>query len=121
MYHWIDSVSDARIAIAGFGWQYLLFGSDLSNDVQYVGHEASDGRFEAVTSCREWRRRLNAGQYDYVVTSANSRKIGHEPREAEWTRNDSAATPIVKAATFTVFRLDGPHDPGACGSDTAGQ
>ncbi len=114
LYGWVRHVSDARIALAGLGISYPLFGADLSNHVQYVGHEAPHGAFDRVRSCREWRQRLNDGRYDFVVVSANARGA-IEPVEARWTRSDPAAAPVLHVGTASVFRVSGAFGTSGCG------
>ena len=64
---------DKRIGIAGsseiiFG-QYGFFGADLSNHVQYIGVPGPHGAYRLATSCRAFRREINAGDYDYLIIS----------------------------------------------------
>jgi hypothetical protein len=114
LYGWVRHVSHVRIALAGLGISYPLFGSDLSNEVQYIGRRGPHGEFGSVKTCEEWRRLLTAGNYDFVVISGNSSKA-REPAEARWTRSDPAATLVVRAATASVYRVTGTFDPNRCG------
>src|SRR5207245_1235143 len=59
----------AAIAVGGTDQQYPLYGLDLSNRVQYVGHRGPHGEFTVTRSCAEWRARLRRGGYRYVVTA----------------------------------------------------
>jgi hypothetical protein len=102
-----------RIALGGLGISYPLFGSDLSNEVQYIGHRGPHGEFGAVKSCTEWRRLLTSGHYDYVVISGNNNKA-REPVEARWTRTDPAATPVRRVGTASVYRVTGDFDGDKC-------
>ena len=119
---WARDVSDSRIATV-IARQYPLYGTDLSNRVDFVGERGPDGSFTPVRSCGEWRQALDDGDYEYVVTGFRepTEELGtrpEEPREAAWTRDDRAATEIVHDEDVSVFRLDGPLDPSACSSDT---
>ncbi len=114
LYGWVRHVSDARIALGGLGISYPLFGADLSNHVQYIGHKGPHGAFDRVSTCREWRQLLNEGDYDYVVVSANTR-AAKEPVEAEWTRSDPAAAVVLRVGTASVFRVSGTFDADGCG------
>jgi hypothetical protein len=115
LYGWVRNVSHARIALGGLGISYPLFGADLSNEVQFIGHRGPHGEFSDLRSCPEWRRLLTAGHYDFVVVSANNSKAG-EPAEASWTRSDAAAaTLVVRAGTASVYRVTGDFDPNGCG------
>ena len=64
---------DKRIGIAGSGeiffGQYGFYGADLSNHVQYIGVPGPNGAYRLATSCRQFRRRINAGDYDYLIVS----------------------------------------------------
>jgi hypothetical protein len=111
---WSRSVADARIATTSTR-QYPLFGTDLSNSVQFVGAERPHGGFVAPTSCRAWRRLLNEGDYDYVVASRDRIEPSKPPfpTSAKWTEGPGAAVILRKPPTV-VFELTGPLDPSAC-------
>lgn len=111
---WARDVDDARIATNTIR-QYPFYGGDLSNFVQFVGRRGDDESFEPIASCREWRRALDDGDYDYVVTGANFPAPGADrPAEAGWTRSDQAAEEIVSDGPASVFDLDGELDPEDC-------
>jgi hypothetical protein len=119
-YTWAREVRDARIGFVGFFLQLPLYGEDLSNHVQYVGIDGGDGEFRSVASCAEWRGRLAAGGYDYVVTAPFNYPWGASrayPREARWTETDPAARRIARDGPVAIFRLTGRPDPGRCASD----
>jgi hypothetical protein len=111
---WARDVEGSRIATTSTR-QYPLFGTDLSNRVQYVGTETADGGFEAPTSCRAWRRLLNAGGYDYVVASRDRIEPGKPPYppQARWTEG-AGARPVLRKPPTVVFELSGRLDPSAC-------
>jgi hypothetical protein len=114
---WARDVSDARIATTSTR-QYPLFGTDLSNRVQFVGAEAPHGGFEAPATCRQWREELNAGEYDYVVTTRDRLEPGQPPfpPTTRWTESPEAEIVLKKPPTV-VFKLKGPLDPSACPPD----
>jgi hypothetical protein len=111
---WARNVSDARIATTSTR-QYPLFGTDLSNHVQFIGEERPHGGFEPPTTCRTWREELNAGDYDYVVTTRDRLEPDKPPYppQARWTEGP-AAKPILKKPPTVVFQLRGPLDPSGC-------
>jgi len=111
---WADDVSDARIATTSTR-QYPLFGTDLSNHVQFIGTETTHGGFEPPTTCRTWRTELNEGHYDYVVTTYDRLEPGKPPypEQARWTEAPQAK-PILRKPPTVVFRLSGNLDPSAC-------
>jgi hypothetical protein len=128
-----EEPEDARIAVvggrAGFK-QYVFYGDDLSNHVQYVARHGSHGAFlpiaseaaqkgeaepfDSVGQCEAWRTALNDGDYDYVVISPDQRTQSLPPIEAEWTGTDRAATELEEADMTVVFRLGGDLDPAGC-------
>ncbi len=113
-FRWAQGVSDARIATTSTR-QYPLFGKDLSNQVDYIGIEHSHGGFIAPTTCRAWRRLLNAGNYDYVVASRD-RIEPHKPTypaTARWTEAPNVSVVLRKPPTV-IFKLRTPLDPSAC-------
>jgi len=111
---WSRSVSDARIATTSTR-QYPLYGADLSNHVQFIGEPRPHGGFVAPTACPQWRRLLNAGHYDYVVTSRDRLEPGKPPypATAQWTTG-VGAEPILQTPPAIIFKLTGPLDPAAC-------
>lgn len=114
---WARNVSDARIATTSTR-QYPLFGTDLSNRVDFVGEERPHGGFVAPTSCRAWRRLLDQGEYDYVVASRDRVEPGKPPfpPTAGWTEGPGATVVLRKPPTV-VFRLRRPPDPRLCPSN----
>ncbi len=65
---WARGESGERIA-TNTTRQYPLYGTDLSNHVQFVGVERPEGGFVAASDCESWRAAVDAGDYDYVVTA----------------------------------------------------
>jgi hypothetical protein len=112
---WANGVSDSRIATTSTR-QYPLFGADLTNRVQFVGEERPSGGFVAPTSCRRWRRLLDAGDYDYVVTSRDRLEPGRPtyPASTHWTEG-LGVEEILRKPPTVVFELKGPLDPSSCG------
>ena len=111
---WARDVQDSRIATTSTR-QYPLFGTDLSNHVQFVGEETSHGGFEAPATCRVWRNALNEGDYDYVIATRDRIEKGKTPYppQARWTEGPEAE-PILRKPPTVVFELKGPLDPSAC-------
>jgi len=111
---WARDVSDARIATTGTR-QYPLFGTDLSNHVQYLGTEQPHGGFEAPATCRQYLQLLNEGDYDYVVATRDREEPGKPPYppSAKWTEA-AGGKPILKEPPSVVFELPDQLRPGAC-------
>jgi hypothetical protein len=101
----VRDVTGARIAVAGFYTHYPLYGTDLSNRVDYPAMLTSWGRFQPITRCSDWRHALRDGGYNLVVTAAGGYG-GPEPQEARWTRSDPAATELVHQGKSSVFQID---------------
>lgn len=113
-FKWANGITGSRIATTSTR-QYPLYGTDLSNHVQYIGEEQPHGGFTSPTNCRQWRHLLNAGHYDYVVTTRDRIEPGKPPYPdtTRWTEG-LGATPILRTPPTVVFKLKGPLDPLAC-------
>jgi hypothetical protein len=111
---WARDVDDARIATTSTR-QYPLFGTDLSNQVQFVGVDRPHGGFEAPTTCRAWRRLLNEGEYDYAVATYDRVEPGDPlyPPQVKWTAGPGA-TVVLKKPPTVVFELTDRLDPSGC-------
>jgi hypothetical protein len=117
---WVRDVHDARIAVLGASVHYPYYGADLSNELVFIGREGDHGAFTRLTSCREWRAALNAGDFDYVivapVTSLNlPAEIPTEaPPELAWTSDDRATSAVFRESLRGAFRIDGRLSPERC-------
>ncbi len=113
-FKWAQGITDARIATTSTR-QYPLYGRDLSNEVAYIGSEQPHGGFTAPTTCRAWRRLLNEGNYDYVVTSRDRIEPNKPtyPATARWTEAPGASVVLRKPPTV-IYELRGPLAPSAC-------
>jgi hypothetical protein len=111
---WARDVSGERIATTGTR-QYPLFGTDLSNRVAYVGIHRPHGGFEEAQNCRQFRRLINAGHYDYVVATRDRIEAGKPayPPQAAWTAGPNSRVVLKKKPTV-VFAISGPLDPNTC-------
>jgi hypothetical protein len=111
---WSRDVSDARIATTSTR-QYPLFGTDLSNKVEFLGVEQPHGGFEAAGNCRTYRHLLDEGDYDYVVATRDRTEPGKPPYplQAKWTEGARAKV-ILKESPTVVFQLNGDLGPSAC-------
>jgi hypothetical protein len=113
-FKWAQGITDARIATTSTR-QYPLYGRDLSNHVDYIGIERPHGGFTAPSTCRAWRHLLNAGNYDYVVTTRDRIEPGTPayPTAAHWTASPAASVVLRKPPTV-IYKLMAPLDPSAC-------
>ena len=114
---WARDVSGARIATTSTR-QYPLFGTDLSNEVEFIGVERPNGGFVAPSTCRAWRRLLDQGDPDYVVASRDRVEAGKPlyPATARWTEGPGAEILFRKPPTV-VIRLDDSFEPNLCPVD----
>ncbi len=116
---------DKRIGIAGsseiiFG-QYGFYGADLSNYVQYIGVPGPNGAYRLATSCRQFRRQVNAGDYDYLILSQYTMDVPgpYQFPIYAWVKTDSAlrlvlAEPKIVPEPDYVFKVTGKLDPAGC-------
>jgi hypothetical protein len=111
---WSRDISDARIATTSTR-QYPLFGTDLSNQVHYLGTEQPHGGFEASATCERYLQILQAGNYDYAVATKDRVEAGKPPYPpaAKWT-DAVGGTPILKNPPTVVFELPNQLRPEAC-------
>ncbi len=118
---------DKRIGIAGsseiiFG-QYGFYGADLTNRVQYIGQPGPDGTYRLPTSCPQFRRLINAGDYDYLILSQytqDSRVAPYWYPIYAWVKDDPALKLVIEEPTIFpepdyVFKVNGELDPADCG------
>jgi hypothetical protein len=111
---WARDVSDARIATTSTR-QYPLFGTDLSNRVEYLGTERPHGGFESPATCRQYLQLLNEGDYDYAIATRDREEHGKAPYppSAQWTEAAGAKI-ILKKPPTVVFELTKRPRPSAC-------
>jgi hypothetical protein len=121
---WANPTSDLRIAVAGTSGaynQYGFYGDDVSNYVQYVGRHLPEADFRAIETCADFRRAVNAGDYDYLVTTPeldlNKPSTASSSPERGWVRNDPAVHEVVHSGRVSVFRINGRLDPNRCDSE----
>ena len=63
----------------------------------FVGEDRPEGGFVATSTCRAWRRLLNAGNYEYVVASSDRIEPGEPsfPATARWTESPAPGCAAV--------------------------
>jgi hypothetical protein len=125
-YRWARGLEGARIGLAGTtaGFaQYGFYGTDLSNEVVYLGEEGPHGAFNAIPTCGAFRAAVNAADFDYLVTAPflNFLHPGDPipSPEARWLGGEPNVAPILRSGPVTVWRVDGELDPVACGPRNA--
>jgi hypothetical protein len=114
-FKWARGLQNQRIATTATR-QYPLWGTDLSNRVQFAGLHRPHAGFVRASTCEQWRRLLDASDYDYVVVSLDRIVPGGRsyPPEARWTR-DPHAKVVLKRPPTVVFKIDGPLAVARCG------
>ncbi|MGB7684643.1 MAG: hypothetical protein WBL45_02535 [Solirubrobacterales bacterium] len=118
---------DKRIGIVGsseiiFG-QYGFYGADLTNRVQYIGQPGPDGTYRLPTSCPQFRRLINTGDYDYLILSQftqDSRVAPFWYPIYAWVKDDPALKLVIEEPDIFpqpdyVFKVNGKLDPAGCG------
>jgi hypothetical protein len=125
-YRWARGVEDARIGLVGTTAGFLgygFYGTDLSNDVTYLGEEGPHGAFDAIPDCHGFRAAVDAAELDYLVTAPFLNFIETDrpirSPEAGWLRGERAVRPIRRSGPVTVWRVRGRLAPGACGPRNA--
>jgi hypothetical protein len=116
---------DKRIGIAGSGeiffGQYGYYGKNLDNYVQYIGVPGPNGTYRLATTCPQFRRRINAGHYDFLILSQYTMDVEgpYQFPVYAWVKNDPNVTKLIEETDIEpepdyVFRVDGPLDPAGC-------
>lgn len=125
-YRWARDVRDSRIGLAGTtaGFHgYGFYGTDLSNEVVYLGREAPRGALYPIATCAGFRAAVDAAGLDYLVTSPFLNFIEPEDPvpspEARWLRGERAVVPLDREGDVTVWRVVGRLDPSGCGAANA--
>jgi len=119
--------SDQRIGIAGAGQiffgQYGFYGADLSNHVQYIAVPGPEGQHRLAATCRTFRKRVNDGDYDYLIMSQHTQDSPEAPYSYPiyaWVKTDPALEPVLEEDTepapVFVFEVNGKLDPTGCAS-----
>jgi len=111
---WSRDIRGARIGTTSTR-QYPLFGTDLSNEVQYLGIDRPHGGFEAPTTCRQYFQLLNEGSYDYAIATRDRLEESKPPYPplAKWLEQAGAQT-ILREPPTVVFKLNDRLSPSAC-------
>ncbi|HMI80280.1 MAG TPA: hypothetical protein VK480_00685 [Solirubrobacterales bacterium] len=122
-YRWARGVEDARIGLAGTtaGFSgYGFYGTDLTNEVSYLGEEGPHGAFNAIPTCAAFRAAVERADLDYLVTAPflNFLHPGNPipSPEARWLRGEDAVRPLLRSGPVTVWKVRGKLDPRACGA-----
>ncbi|OJU93412.1 MAG: hypothetical protein BGO23_12155 [Solirubrobacterales bacterium 67-14] len=119
-------LKDKRIALAGSGeiffGQYGFYGVDRSNYVQYIGQKGPNGTYRLIDNCREFINTINAGDFDYIITSEYSQDsptADYYYPVRGWIDGDPALKLVVSEDDITpqadyVYKVNGKIDPNRC-------
>jgi hypothetical protein len=118
---WANPTSDLRIGVAGTSGafnQYGFYGEELTDHVQYVGRHLPEADFRAITTCPAFREAVNAGDYDYLVTTPeldlNDPSTARPAPERGWVSRDPAVAEVLRSGRVAVFRINGELNPSGC-------
>lgn len=116
---WARDVRGAKVAVAGVRGvfnQYPFYGTDLSNEVQWLGMEGPEGAYERIPTCDRWRSELADGDYTHVVTTYDPFRPGTltDTKEGLWTRRIPEAKTIVRDGPVAVYELEPGAAPTPC-------
>ncbi len=121
-YRWAQDVHDSRIGLAGTTAGFLgygFYGSDLSNEVVYLGKDGPHGAFNALPTCRQFTAAVNRADLDYLVASPfldfiHSKPIEspetdwlHESWDSNKPRSERSLLPVVESGPVTVWKVNG--------------
>jgi len=119
-------LKDKRIALTGSGeiffGQYGFYGVDRSNYVQYIGEKGPNGTYRLINNCREFINTVNAGNFDYIITSEytqDSPTADYWYPVRAWIDGDPAVDLVVSEGDITpqpdyVYKINGKLDPNRC-------
>jgi hypothetical protein len=116
---WVRGIHDSRIALAGVRGiftQYAFYGPDLSNQVQWLGHQTAHDGYARIATCDRWYRAVNDGNYRYVVATHDPYDPGTltTTPESRWTGADPNASVVLRDGPLHIFEIQGPLDPSNC-------
>jgi hypothetical protein len=95
--------------------QYPLFGTELTNEVQYLGVPGPHGGFVKVDSCEQFRDAVERGDYRYLVLTLDRENPERPfPREIPWIEDDPNAVEVLRTSPTVIYELAGPLDPATC-------
>jgi hypothetical protein len=120
-YDWARATDDQRIALSGtLGalFQYGLWGEGASNEVVYLGQKEERGSFEEIPECPEWIGAINAGNFDFVVTTPTYNQDNPAadtvPVQRSWIKNGGNVARVGGADLVDIWQITGPIDPNTC-------
>jgi hypothetical protein len=132
-YEYAHDLENQKIGIVGsseiiFG-QYGFFGRNVNNRVQYIGVKGPHGALRLATTCPQFRRLVNQGNYDYLIMSQATQDSELSPEGGKnpywfptyaWVKESPALEKVVEEKDIYpqpdyVFKVNGKLDPNECG------
>jgi hypothetical protein len=124
-YRFARKQHDRRIGIAGSGeiffGQYGYYGANLDNYVQYIGVGGPNGTWRLASTCPQFRRVINAGDYDFLVLSQYTMDAPgpYQHPVYAWVKKDPSVEQIIEEPHVTpepdyVFKVKGKLNPAGC-------
>jgi hypothetical protein len=120
-YRWARDLDHTHIGLAGTtaGFAgYGFYGTDLTNEVTYLGQEGPHGAFNAIPTCAAFRLAVNEAELDYLVTAPflNFLHPGLPipSPEARWLLGEWAVRQVRQSGQVTVWKVRGELDPRGC-------
>ena len=118
------TVQHPRIGVPpGILLHYPLYGTHLTNDVQFVGTSGPHGTHFDIRTCSAWRQAINAGRSDYVVSVEAVLPNGKIlPSPTAWLRTEPSAKALFAESSLagferlSVFAIHGTMPASACAS-----
>lgn len=125
-FHEAHVLSDARVAVSGTNVQYMFYGPDLGNFVQYVG-EVDDGVVTPPVTCRDWIGGLTRGGFTHAAIGVIDASLKDVPGPYRWTADDPNTTLVrdtdgtidlfrgeASGNVIALFAIDGELDLSRC-------
>ncbi len=97
---WASSVHNARIGVSGVILNNALYGSHLSNDVEFIGTRGNHYLYSDIATCAAWRKTINANRLQFVVTTQFL--AFHTPPAVHWTQTDPVAKLVASEKSITI-------------------
>jgi hypothetical protein len=115
---WAHDVAGRRIATVGISMSYPLYGTEQTNQVDYLGVDHGDGSFTSLPDCHALLRAIDDGGYDFVVAGPFKTGLENAP-EREWLHTDDRAKSLFVDGGVEVFEITGSLRADNCDGTTA--
>jgi hypothetical protein len=95
---------------------YPFWGTDLSNEVSFVGVEQAHGGFVRPAGCVAFRSAVAVADPRYLVVALDRFEEGGPrfPPQAAWVEGEPGVRVVLREAPAIVYELSRPLDPDRC-------